>query len=212
MKKNNAVIIRIELCDVKPIVWRQVRVPLDFSLAELHDVVQIAMGWMNGHLHQFWQGDQCIGMLDEDAPDDMVDEYEVSVGEIFAKKNIKLKYEYDFGDGWEHVITSQELIHSEDNRPSILAGKSACPPEDCGGPYGYEHLREVIADPNHDEHEEMIEWLGGSFDPARFDIEEANAVLYESTDGYGATVDTEEMDLEVFSDAYDATQRPDPER
>lgn len=198
MKKNNAVTIRIELSDVKPTIWRQVRVPLDFSLAELHDVIQIAMGWMNGHLHQYRKGNQYIGMPDEDTPEDMLDEYEVRVGEIFTTKNAKLKYEYDFGDGWQHVLTSQGLTHSEDNQPSILEGQNACPPEDCGGPFGYMDLREAISDPNHADHADMLEWLGDSFDPTEFDIEEANAVLNETTDGYGASVNPLEADHDVF--------------
>jgi hypothetical protein len=212
MKKNNAVTIRIELKHVKPTVWRQVSVPLDFSLAELHDVIQIAMGWLDGHLHQYIHGRQCIGMPDEDTPEDMLDEHDVSVGEIFTAKNAKLTYEYDFGDGWEHLLTSQGLTYREDNRPVILKGKYACPPEDCGGPFGYQRLREVIADPNHAEHAEMIEWLGGSFDPMRFDLEEANAVLVEATDGYGAAAELEDHELDVFQGEYDAAQRPDPQQ
>lgn len=212
MKKNNVVTIRIELCHVKPTVWRQVRVPLDFSLGDLHEVIQIAMGWQNCHLHQYLHGKQYIGMLDEDAPEDTLDEHEVYVEAFFAKKHAKLKYQYDFGDGWEHLLVSQGSTYSEDKRPHILKGKYACPPEDCGGPYGYQHLREVIADPNHAEHGEMVAWLGGTFNPEQFDIEEANAILDETIDDYETTADYCDLDVDVFRGEYDAGKTPDPKQ
>ena len=115
------------------------------------------------------------GELDMDGED----EDAVTLGEVCPKVKSKLIYEYDFGDGWQHVIEVQKIIEPGVEQPVCLAGKKACPPEDCGGLWGYYGLLEAVADPKHEQHEDMLEWLGGEFDPDAFDLEEVNTILAE---------------------------------
>lgn len=112
------------------------------------------------------------------------DENAVTLGEVCPQVKSKLIYEYDFGDGWEHVIEVQKIVpaSAKDDLPKCLAGKRACPPEDCGGVWGYSHLLEVIADPKHEEHDDLIEWLNDDFDPEALDIDEVNEMLAEWRD------------------------------
>jgi hypothetical protein len=109
------------------------------------------------------------------------DENAVTLGKVCPKVKSKLIYEYDFGDGWEHVIEVQNILEPETGvkYPICLAGKKACPPEDCGGVWGYYEMLAAIADPKQEEHEDMLEWLGEGFDPDAFDLEEVNAMLAE---------------------------------
>jgi hypothetical protein len=177
-------LLRIELQGIAPPIWRQVCVPRDLSLGDLHTVIQIAMGWQNCHLHTFVHQGERIGMPDEESPD-IRDEEEISADDIFSKKGTTLMYEYDFGDGWEHRISCEGPALPTDEPLSILGGQRACPPEDCGGVPGYYHLLECLSDPKHPEYEDMTEWLGGAFDPEALDLEEANAILFEVQDGFG---------------------------
>jgi hypothetical protein len=208
--ENNAVTLRIELCRIKPAIWRQVRVPLDFTLGDLHTVIQIAMGWQNCHLHQYRYQGELFGMIDEDSPEDLIDEYDVFLEDLFTARGKKLQYTYDFGDNWEHVVTCQELLQTTEQLPVILKGKNACPPEDCGGEPGYSRLLEVMADPKHPEHESMREWLGGLYDAKVFDLEEANAILQETMEQLDELYDEFEVGLDGFEDlpAYDALEAP----
>lgn len=209
--QNNAVTLRIELSYIKPKIWRQIQVPLDFTLGDLHMVIQIAMGWQNGHLHQYDCHGECVGMLDEESPEGMVDEYDVFLEDVFEIEGAKIKYLYDFGDGWEHTIKCQQLQSVEGPLPVILKGKNACPPEDCGGEPGYAHLIEVMGDPKHPERKDMQEWLGGEFDPTVFDLEEANEILRETTEQLEELYDQvgEEFDLLGDAPLYDPFQAPD---
>ncbi|MCF7972379.1 MAG: hypothetical protein K9N55_01045 [Phycisphaerae bacterium] len=208
--ENNAVTLRIELCHIKPTIWRQVRVPLDYTLGDLHTVIQIAMGWQNSHLHMYKYQGELFGMIDEDSPEDLVDEYDVFLEDLFTTKGKKIQYTYDFGDDWEHIVTCQELLHTTEQLPVILKGKNACPPEDCGGEPGYCQLLEVMADPKHPEYESMREWLGGLYDPKLFDLEEANAVLQETMEQLDELYDDFEAGLDGFEDlpVYDALEAP----
>jgi len=119
--------------------------------------------------------------------EDMVgeDEDTVTLAEVCPKVKSKLTYEYDFGDGWEHIIEVQKI---EEPKPGVeypvcLAGKKACPPEDCGGVYGYYHMLDVVADPDHEEHDDIVEWLGDDFDADAFDIDEVNDMLAQWREG-----------------------------
>jgi len=178
-------LLRIELQDIDPPIWRQVCVPPDLSLGDLHTVIQIAMGWQNCHLHTFVHQGERIGMPDEESPD-IRDEEEVSADDIFSKKGATLMYEYDFGDGLEHRISCEGPALTTDEPLSILGGQRACPPENCGGVPGYYHLLECLSDSNHEEYEDMTDWLGGAFDPEALDLEEASAILFEIQDDFGS--------------------------
>lgn len=174
--------IKISLSGVsKPPVWRRLLVPADIRLDRFHEVIQAAMGWENYHLHVFTNGSARYGMRDPEL--DHRDERRTTLNRLVKGSGDRIRYAYDFGDSWEHDIAVEEVLPADEDRsyPICLTGKGACPPEDCGGVWGYEELREVLADPAHEEHENMLEWLGlergSEFDPARFDVDEVNAAL-----------------------------------
>ncbi len=174
--------IKISLIGVsKPPVWRRLLVPADIRLDRFHEVIQAAMGWENYHLHVFTHGSARYGPADPEL--DHRDERRTTLNRLVTGSGERIRYAYDFGDGWEHDIAVEEVLAADEDRPYpiCLTGKGACPPEDCGGVWGYEELREVLADPAHEEHENMLEWLGlergSEFDPARFDVDEVNAAL-----------------------------------
>jgi Plasmid pRiA4b ORF-3-like protein len=178
---NTALQLRIQLNDVDPVVWRQLLVPGKVRLAKLGQMLLAAMGWNNSHLHAFRVGDTSYGMQDDDDddfPDDEIDEQSVTV--LQALHDLQpFTFDYDFGDGWEHDVVIEELIHSDTGLKFAvcLDGERACPPDDVGGPGGYVNFLAAIADPGHEEHADLLEWIGGSFDPAEFDVANANALL-----------------------------------
>jgi hypothetical protein len=96
-----------------------------------------------------------------------------------ARVRTRIGYEYDFGDGWEHELVVEARTAAEDGQayPACIAGEGACPPEDCGGVYGFAELKEVLAGPDSEERDEMREWMGEDFDPAHFDLAAANAAV-----------------------------------
>lgn len=181
MKKNTAPIcqIKVALRYVNPPVWRRIEVPGDIKLGKLHRILQVAMGWGDSHLHAFRIGKTVYGIPDPDFPDDMQNERNVRLDSVAAQGDTII-YEYDFGDGWLHELRIEKTLPSDPSvhYPRCTAGERACPPEDCGGPPGYEHLLEVLRDPKHEAHEEMREWIGGDFDPEAFDLETANRELW----------------------------------
>jgi hypothetical protein len=165
----------------KPPVWRRVLVPSDIRLDRFHEVIQAAMGWTDTHLHVF-----CTELGDYGVPDPELgfrDEHRTTLGALLQGPGDQIRYTYDFGDDWEHAIRLEKIVPADPDRlyPSCAAGKSACPPEDCGGRWGYTDLRGVLADPGHEEHEGMLEWLeledASEFDPGAFDLEEVNDSL-----------------------------------
>lgn len=165
----------------KPPVWRRVVVPDAIRLDELHEVIQRAMGWDDGHLHVFSQGWTEYGTPDPELGHQ--NERGVSLSDLLAGSGDKLRYTYDFGDGWEHDILLERSVPFEPGAryPRCLTGKGACPPEDCGGVWGYADLKEIIADSAHEDHDDMLEWLGldsaGDFDPTSFSVDDVNARL-----------------------------------
>ena len=184
--------IKVVLSHVKPPVWRRLiidnRVPLDV----LHDVIQISMGWTDSHMHQFTDQNGVLYSEPYDVDftpsfgNKMIDESEVLLNEVLKDEKDWIKYEYDFGDGWEHkVILEKTVPHKKNQFPMIcIKGKRACPPEDCGGPWGYKHLLEQLAAPDDiEEYAELLEWLDGDFDPEIFDIQEINQILEETFGG-----------------------------
>jgi len=174
--------VKITLAEVAdPPVWRRLLVPAAIRLDRLHQVIQAAMGWQDYHLHVFSDGRAEYGLPDPDLP--FRDERTATLGELLPRAGSRPGYTYDFGDGWEHEIALEKRLAAEPSvaYPVCVAGEGACPPEDCGGAWGYEHLREVLADPSSAEHQDMLAWLGldkaGDFDPHRFDIDQANRAL-----------------------------------
>lgn len=168
----------------KPPVWRRVVVPASIALGELSEVILAAMGWHGGHLHAFSDGLAEFGAPDEDLGHADEDDFELA--DLVDTVGDRLVYTYDFGDDWEHLVKLEKVIEpgaagAEDPAPTCLAGKGKCPPEDCGGTWGYAELKQALADPAHEDHEELMEWLGlddpAGFDPAHFSPDEANARL-----------------------------------
>ena len=181
--------LKVTLRDVsKPAVWRRVLVPDDCTLEDLHDIIQESMGWDDSHLHVFRQGHTHYGVTGGfQALDDVdEDEADVELRDVLARPGAKLTYTYDFGDDWEHEVKLEKVISPDDPAvpeilPAVLAGSGACPPEDCGGTPGYAALKQALADPRHEDHAHYLEWLGlqdaAEFDPAAFDLKEANAAV-----------------------------------
>lgn len=171
--------IKVTLNGIRPPVWRRLLVPGSFSLKDLHGVLQVAIGWTDSHLHQFVARGTFYGPPDPEFGMERRNEARVRLDEVLRTKNDGMTYEYDFGDGWEHKIILEKVLANaeQDGAPSCVAGARACPPEDCGGVWGYANLLNIISDRSHPEHEEMLEWLGDRFEPERFDISETNRAL-----------------------------------
>jgi hypothetical protein len=171
--------LKITLRDIKPPVWRRVQVK-DCTLPKLHDIIQTCMGWDGYHLHAFDIGGVQYSEPDPDGMMDAEDERKFKLGQFVRLGYKKFSYTYDFGDNWDHTIQVEKVLDAEPGvrYPRCIAGKRACPPEDCGGPWGYANFLEAIQNPKHPEHEEMLEWAGGEFDPEAFDIEAVNEELH----------------------------------
>ena len=173
--------IKVTLEDSKPPIWRRLLVRSDVTLAKLHDIIQAAFGWWDYHLHQFVVGETYYGVPDPDYDDylEMRDERKVRLHQVVPQEGLKFRYDYDFGDGWLHQVLLEKILPPEPGQevPLCITGRRACPPEDVGGMWGYYHFLEAIGDPEHEEHAEYLEWVGGEFDPEAFDIEEVNQAL-----------------------------------
>jgi hypothetical protein len=171
--------LKITLRDSRPPIWRRVLVPGGFSLRKLHQVVQIAMGWTDSHLHQFTVGGIYYGEPHPDDEMEMSDERRFTLNQIAPREKSKFAYEYDFGDGWDHEILVEKIFPPEPGvkYPLCVQGKRACPPEDVGGVWGYDTFLQAIRDPDHEEHDSYLEWIGGEFDPEAFDLDEVNQEL-----------------------------------
>lgn len=172
--------LKVALQGVEPPVWRRVLVPSDIKLGKLHFVLQDVMGWTNSHLHQFLLRDRAFGDPSHDEDDELgfEDERKVKLDHLVVVGQ-SLTYEYDFGDGWTHELLVEKAVEP-DHRffyPVCVGGARACPPEDCGGVGGYEDLLRVLSDPEDEEHDNMLTWVGGFFDPEGFDVNAVNRKL-----------------------------------
>jgi len=174
--------LRIELLEVEPAVWRQILVPASIKLHQLHVVLLWTMGWAGGHLHEFVIGHDHYGIPDPDfdtPPPIQREERFTLAAALGARK--AFTYLYDYGDGWEHRITVAKILPPDPamKSPRCLDGANACPPEDVGGPPGYLEFLEAIHDPAHDEHDAMLQWCGGSFEPTTFRRDDINDRLHQ---------------------------------
>jgi hypothetical protein len=160
-----------------PPVWRQVLIPAAYPLSRVHRVVQAAMGWEDCHMHAFQIGKTTYGPDPEGEIGD-ADETKARLADV-ARVRTRISYEYDFGDSWEHELVVEARTVAEDGQtyPACIAGEGACPPEDCGGVYGFAELKEVLAGPDSAERDEMLEWADEDFDPTHFDLAAANATV-----------------------------------
>jgi Plasmid pRiA4b ORF-3-like protein len=171
---------KLALVGVEPPIWRRIQVPEDYSFWDLHVALQDAMGWLDDHLHVFRVAGpgadevEQIGIPDGDpfeGDKPTLPGWEIPITRHFLRPGTTVPYEYDFGDGWEHELTLEAILPRQAGQkyPLCVDGARACPPEDCGGVHGYETFLTVIQDPTHEEYESTLEWLGGRFDPDRFD-------------------------------------------
>lgn len=170
---------RVTLQEVAPPIWREIELLSGGSLWELHIAIQDAMGWKDRHLHLFRfkppSGEPVeVGFPDPDLPPGahkVLPTWEQPLGGFFAKVGASAEYRYDFGDGWHHEVKLVAISPRQKGvkHPRCTAGERACPPEDCGGVYGYDNLLEIIGDPQHEEFAAMRQWLGVVFDSEVFD-------------------------------------------
>ena len=170
--------IRVQLRDIEPPIWRILRVRPQTSLSRLHKILQKAMGWTNSHLHLFEIDGKPYGESDFEWDFDVQDYRGMRLEKIFTEGRTFFLYEYDLGDSWRHDITLLGTVEGEaEEKIACIAGARACPPEDCGGVTGYYYLLEALADPGHEDHDMLLEWVGGKFDPNTFDVAAVDQAL-----------------------------------
>jgi hypothetical protein len=167
--------LKLTLIDSDPPIWRRIQVG-DCTLDTLHEHIQTAMGWTNSHLHHFRINDRLYGdpMLMSGNFEELnyADSTTTMLSEIVPRSGqpFRFGYEYDFGDSWELEVLFEGRLPAEPRKqyPVCLEGARACPPEDVGGIWGYADFLEIIGDPDHEEYEDTMEWVGGRFDPEAF--------------------------------------------
>jgi hypothetical protein len=176
MMNKRFYLLKVQLLDIEPTIWRRFVVPASITLDRLHDVIQIVMGWNDTHLHEFTIGKKRY----TEYPDT---EYQESkedglicgryrLGKLIKQRGRTFRYLYDFGDYWEHELVIEESRYFNPELRTDLAcleGERACPPEDVGGVPGYLEFCTALKDPNHADYERYMEWLGGDFDCEKFD-------------------------------------------
>ncbi|MBK8983479.1 MAG: plasmid pRiA4b ORF-3 family protein [Ignavibacteria bacterium] len=171
---------KITLKGSNPKIWRRFQTEDNLMFRDLHYLIQAIMGWENDHLYQFiFEEDRYIGDPEMHEGDDISDDKETELSEIFNAPKTIIIYEYDFGDGWEHELVLENILEKnpEQHYPVCLAGELNCPPEDCGGIYGFYDMLNILKDEKHPDHEEIKEWMGEDYDPDLFDIERVNKFL-----------------------------------
>ncbi|MBC8466192.1 plasmid pRiA4b ORF-3 family protein [bacterium] len=183
-KYNQVYQFKITLCGIRPPIWRRIQVPETYSFWDLHVAIQDAMGWWDSHLHLFEifnprsgsKNEIGIPAKDLGYDNETLAGWKYYIADYFNMENKSCNYFYDFGDDWQHIILLEKIIPCENGikYPTCIKGKRACPPEDCGGVWGYMDLLEILNDPEHDEYEDMLEWAGGKIDPERFNPKEVH--------------------------------------
>ena len=170
--------LKVALLGFRPPIWRRVLVPAHFDLAKLHRVIQESFGWEDYHLHAFQIHGIDFGEPDPDGWSDYQSE-RITLAKLNLQPKAKFRYEYDFGDSWVHELTVEKVIVPEIplEVPVCLAGKRACPPEDSGGPWGFQDMLYAARNPDHPDHEEFKEYLDPDWDVEAFYLEAVNVCL-----------------------------------
>lgn len=198
--------LKISLNDFKPLIWRKIIVPSDCSFFNLHVAIQDAMGWSDSHLHAFYISEQqgekriTIEFPNPEANDfggiNALDERKERIADYFGKTIKQCVYCYDFGDNWDHTVLFEGTVPRKPGSvyPQCTAGKRACPPDDCGGVWGYQDLLEILKNPKHAEHKNMLDWLAiespdefdaESFEPREVVFRNSKKVLKAYEKGFG---------------------------
>lgn len=184
-KTKNLYQLKVTLKDIDPPIWRQLLVSPATTLHELHEVLQLALGWSDCHLYEFTKGEGRFQPPDPE-PDRLgeaksMDSRKMPLSHVLTKPGDRMEYLYDFGDAWEHEIVLEEVLPPDPSRkvPICLSGARACPPEDCGSTPGYENLVEAMKDPKHHDRDDLLAWLGEPYDPEKFDLEQVNRDLQD---------------------------------
>ena len=164
--------VKGSILGIRPPVWRRLRIHGDVTLGDFHDILQAVMGWRRRHLHQFEFEGRLYAEKHPEFPRVYLDERKARLDDLLRAPKDRLNYEYDLGDGWLHAVVLEKVHgrHPDDPLCEVLAGKRACPPEDCGGPAGYNRLIEILEDEQDPEHDEMKKWVG-AFEPEAFDVD-----------------------------------------
>lgn len=172
--------LHVELEGISPRIWRRILVPGSIKLPKLHDLLQLVMGWTDSHLHSFQFGKKVFTAAHADLDElDMLDEKRLTLEAALGDSPRTFIYEYDFGDSWRHHIKVKPLTEPFPDwfYPLCVAGERAAPPDDVGGVMGYAEFLSAIRDPKHEEHDAMLTWIGGAFDPEGFDLNAINRTL-----------------------------------
>lgn len=186
MSKATATIyqIKITLKDSNPPIWRRVLISSETTLPKLHNIIQAAMGWHDSHLHAFEiRGEHYSAPLPYDPYHlqemGMKSTSRVKLNKLITAPGEKFRYEYDFGDDWQHEILLEEILPADPKQelPVCINGSRACPPEDVGGTWGYDGFLKAITDPKHPKHAMYMEWVGGDFNPETFNLDDVNKQL-----------------------------------
>lgn len=176
-------VLRVELKEIKPVIWRRFIVPSDITLDRLHDILQIVMSWKDCHLHEFAIDGNRYTEEPESIEEDGIEESTFVLNNLVKLKNTIFEYNYDFGDSWDHIVTvvtvekTSYKLNPNDISVMCLAGKRACPPEDVGGADGYENFCVTMADKSHEEYKEYLTWFGEVYDSEFLDINSINELL-----------------------------------
>jgi len=217
--------LKIGLKDSQPLIWRRIQVAKEIPFADLHHIIQNAMGWENAHLYRFsFKGIRIYDFqedLDYGANPKERDSTDTDLSEIITKVKSKFTYVYDFGDHWDHEIELEKILPEEEGKsyPLCLDGDRACPPEDCGGLWDYEYKLRILNDKDHPDHNEVMEWMGKDWDAELFDCEETNAFLQSDADQTDEFFEANNEIMEAFanhetyginnSDAYKKFNSPE---
>lgn len=203
---------KIQLKNIKkPPVWRRVVVPANTSFSRFHSIIQVAMGWDNSHMYSFSpSGYRSTPWIEEDGDDqdlstlgfedrETISAENIKLSDIFEKKGQTFTYIYDFGDDWIHIITLEKIDKTDTStKPKLIDGKGACPPEDCGGPWGYENIKVVLEDKKHPEYHDIKEWLFG------YDEDDEDDEMFEEEEPlWDPYVYNFEEEREIFDEIFE---------
>jgi Plasmid pRiA4b ORF-3-like protein len=188
---NDIAVLRIELEDIQPLIWRRVAVRTSINLKSLHRVMQAAMGWLDSHLWEFAASGQKYSLLipdDTDWNERIKDAAKTKLSALLSVGVREIAYVYDMGDNWQHRIIVENSKAAEPGvfYPQFLGGERRCPPEDCGGIPGYYEFLKNIASKHGPKRKAALDWYGRSYDPDEIDERKVLADL-KAACKYGLT-------------------------